>query len=283
MLSFFTVLCHGSFAVGLVPKLPSNTLIHSVAHNMFKVADVNNDNEISMEEFTDWSAQHVDSAALLTAFKRVSRNSSRGVDRRKLKRVDDTTPTIDTSQAADRLQELKTRHEAHEAALQQMRRGGKQFNVEQLRALQDAFEDNAGATGHLTKEAFVTVLQARYPELTVGAASALFESFDADNSGDLDLQEFTLGITRSVAGSMTQKLELLFSVLDQDHSGEVGIGELLAVLRKEKHKASEWTTLTEEVPDDCVVCVVCVVHSASTTAVVTRLAFVRLFCACTHS
>jgi len=46
---------------------------------------------------------------------------------------------------------------------------------------------------------------------------------------------------------MAQKLELLFNVLDRDGSGEVGVGDLMAIVRKEKSKANEWTVLTEEV------------------------------------
>ena len=44
----------------------------------------------------------------------------------------------------------------------------------------------------------------------------LFATFDVDNSGDIDLQEFTIGLSRSVGGSLSQKLEMLFNVFDKD-------------------------------------------------------------------
>lgn len=63
----------------------------------------------------------MDSSALLNAFKKVSRNASRSVDRRKLKRVDEQVDF--DSGAMARLDELKERHAAHEHALSLMNRG----------------------------------------------------------------------------------------------------------------------------------------------------------------
>ena len=48
--------------------------MQKVAEEMFEVADVNNDNEISFEEFLDWSRKHVASQSLLRTFKRVRRH-----------------------------------------------------------------------------------------------------------------------------------------------------------------------------------------------------------------
>ena len=132
--------------------------------------------------------------------------------------------------------------------------------------LQARFKSYANG-GSLQVTEFMKVIQEMYPEFTDGAAAGLFATFDTDHSGDVDVevravvqpgrgcniftahceQEFTLGITRLIKGSMSQKLELLFNVLDRDGSGEVGVGDLMAIVRKEKCKANEWTVLTEEV------------------------------------
>lgn len=61
-----------------------------------------------------------------------------------------------------------------------------------------------------------TTTTTRYPTLTPGALHGLFATFDVDNSGDIDLQEFTIGLSRSVGGSLSQKLEMLFNVFDKD-------------------------------------------------------------------
>lgn len=62
------------------------------------------------------------------------------------------------------------------------------FNIAQLKELQAKFKLEAGAASGLTMTGFVKVLTAMYPDLTEGAAAALFETFDKDHSGDIDLQ-----------------------------------------------------------------------------------------------
>ena len=58
----------------LLLRLPPESTVQKVAEEMFEVADVNNDNEISFEEFLDWSRKHVASQSLLRTFKRVRRH-----------------------------------------------------------------------------------------------------------------------------------------------------------------------------------------------------------------
>ena len=151
MLAFFTVLCHAAHSVGIVATLPSTANIRAVAKHMFSVADIDGDDEVSLEvlhvvvvavvgggvcvyvyvsakgahhmclplqEFTAWSSQHVDSSALLNAFKRVRRTASRSVDRRKLKRMDQHAEF--DSGALERLAQLQARQETQALAVRIM-------------------------------------------------------------------------------------------------------------------------------------------------------------------
>ena len=166
MLAFFTVLCHAAHSVGIVATLPSTANIRAVAKHMFSVADIDGDDEVSLEvlhvvvvavvvagggggaaaaaaaaagacarvcvvsatgahhrcmpfqEFTAWSSQHVDSSALLNAFKRVRRTASRSVDRRKLKRMDQQAEF--DSGALERLAQLQARQETQALAVRIM-------------------------------------------------------------------------------------------------------------------------------------------------------------------
>ena len=49
MLAFFTVLCHAAHSVGIVATLPSAANIRAVAKHMFSVADIDGDDEVSLE------------------------------------------------------------------------------------------------------------------------------------------------------------------------------------------------------------------------------------------
>ena len=73
---------------------------------------------LPLQEFTAWSSQHVDSSALLNAFKRVRRTASRSVDRRKLKRMDQQAEF--DSGALERLAQLQARQETQALAVRIM-------------------------------------------------------------------------------------------------------------------------------------------------------------------
>ncbi|SCU97609.1 LAFA_0G12288g1_1 [Lachancea sp. 'fantastica'] len=63
-------------------------------------------------------------------------------------------------------------------------------------------------------------------------AGRIMEVFDADNSGDVDFQEFITGLSIfSGRGSKDEKLQFAFKIYDIDKDGYISNGELFIVLK----------------------------------------------------
>lgn len=63
-------------------------------------------------------------------------------------------------------------------------------------------------------------------------AGRIMEVFDADNSGDVDFQEFITGLSIfSGRGSKDEKLKFAFKIYDIDKDGLISNGELFIVLK----------------------------------------------------
>ena len=105
------------------------------------------------------------------------------------------------------------------------------FDVGELRSLNALFKKqcflaaakmraNSGGDGgdsdleldefRLAKLEFCDVVCEEYPSLSRQLAMQLFDSFDEDNSGEVDLKEFTIGLLKVAVGTTPEKLELVF-------------------------------------------------------------------------
>ena len=74
------------------------------------------------------------------------------------------------------------------------------------------------------------IMTVRFPELEKALMKRLFDSYDVDNSGFIEFQEFVLGLSNLLSGTVNEKLRLLFDVLDLDGSGTIDIQEFLKAL-----------------------------------------------------
>ena len=98
----------------------------------------------------------------------------------------------------------------------------------------------ANENGGLTKATFRTALaffdqKAGYESIHAMAKSPhlsdhLFDVFDSDGNGEIDLNEFTVGLLSLVTGSKRDKVRSLFQMCDLDASGEIDHGEFYQLL-----------------------------------------------------
>jgi len=99
----------------------------------------------------------------------------------------------------------------------------------------------ANENGGLTKDTFRTALaffdqKAGYESISAMAKSRdlsdhLFDVFDTDGNGEIDLNEFTVGLLCLVTGSKRDKVRALFQLCDLDASGEIDHEEFYQLLR----------------------------------------------------
>jgi len=142
------------------------------------------------------------------------------------------------------------------------------FDVGELRSLNALFKKqcflaaakmraNSGGDGgdsdleldefRLAKLEFCDVVCEEYPSLSRQLAMQLFDSFDEDNSGEVDLKEFTIGLLKVAVGTTPEKLELVFQVLDANADGSIGISELLSMIKKGNDECMAITHFTSEI------------------------------------
>eukprot|EP00741_Cyanophora_paradoxa_P009794 tig00000147_g9489.t1 len=83
---------------------------------------------------------------------------------------------------------------------------------------------DSNGDGRLSKLEFI----AHFGNQQLG--SILFEAFDADQSGDVDVNEFISGLAVLSKGSLEERLEFAFTMFDVDRDGEVSKSEILNML-----------------------------------------------------
>lgn len=69
------------------------------------------------------------------------------------------------------------------------------------------------------------------------AVEKLFQLFDGDKSGHVDVKEFMIGLSNFTGASKEEKLKFAFSVYDEDGNGAITKDELMKIL-KSNHMAS---------------------------------------------
>ncbi|KAJ9498628.1 Calcineurin subunit B [Exophiala xenobiotica] len=89
----------------------------------------------------------------------------------------------------------------------------------------DRDEDNSGT---IEREEFLSLPQVSSNPL----ATRMIAIFDEDGGGDVDFQEFVLGLSAfSAKGHKEEKLKFAFKVYDIDRDGYISNGELFIVLK----------------------------------------------------
>ncbi|KAH3757406.1 hypothetical protein Pelo_10834 [Pelomyxa schiedti] len=100
-----------------------------------------------------------------------------------------------------------------------------------------SFKSHAGNDNRITKTAFLSILSG---VMYVDLAEKIFESFDRDGSGFMELKEYLemMGVTHG--GTIDQKLEASFHLFDKDTDGRVSrddIKDMFIMTVKQKRVA----------------------------------------------
>lgn len=106
---------------------------------------------------------------------------------------------------------------------------GSNFDKEEVDRLRKRFmkldKDNSGT---IEREEFLSLPQVSSNPL----ATRMIAIFDEDGGGDVDFQEFVLGLSAfSSKGNKEEKLKFAFKVYDIDRDGYISNGELFIVLK----------------------------------------------------
>lgn len=247
LFAFLSSLASAAYKCGMVKVRATAKEIQGVTDDAFKLADEDASGEIDVEEFIQWAREHVVSRRLIESFKHIRRKLRHKVDHRVMWRTDGRQVEV---------RGVKTLEGMNEAQRDQRRvldllrsESGRPFGTRDLRALRIAFDAECNRAGTLTVGPFKDILVDKHPRL-VGQdeiMERLFKSMDADNSGDLDPKEFTLGMLKFVDGNMRDKVKLMFETLDKDGNGDVGASELMELIQDNAEEAAEVAAMTEQV------------------------------------
>ncbi|XP_076438955.1 NADPH oxidase 5-like isoform X2 [Babylonia areolata] len=108
--------------------------------------------------------------------------------------------------------------------------GGAKSNREDEKTyaqIEKQFRAVAGPSGSLDRDTFRKALHVKKSYF----AERLFELFDDDNSGSIDLNELLQGLKTLTKGTPSEKLHFLFRIYDADNSGTISREELRTVLQ----------------------------------------------------
>ncbi|CAL9729231.1 calcineurin subunit B [Monosporozyma unispora] len=103
------------------------------------------------------------------------------------------------------------------------------FDRDEIERLRKRFMKlDRDSSGSIDKNEFMSI-----PGVSANPlATRIMEVFDADNSGDVDFQEFITGLSIfSGRGSKDEKLNFAFKIYDIDKDGFISNGELYIVLK----------------------------------------------------
>merc|ERR1712183_198324 len=92
------------------------------------------------------------------------------------------------------------------------------------------FQEYAGADAEMDQIEFCKCFKKCFPNVPGSEAGMLFDAADTSGDGKLDLKEFLSIITMTSKGTAEQKLEMMFRTYDADNSGTLEQDEFSAML-----------------------------------------------------
>lgn len=105
--------------------------------------------------------------------------------------------------------------------------GGNKMKPSFLKKLyQNTMNVDVQKTGHLDYEMFCRVFEAEASDLMW----AMFQAFDADSGGTVDLKELVVALGRFTSASKTDKLKFAFMMFDEDGNGTIDPDELRKII-----------------------------------------------------
>eukprot|EP01089_Gocevia_fonbrunei_P004293 TRINITY_DN1431_c0_g1_i2.p1 TRINITY_DN1431_c0_g1~~TRINITY_DN1431_c0_g1_i2.p1 ORF type:complete len:192 (-),score=47.63 TRINITY_DN1431_c0_g1_i2:96-671(-) len=92
-----------------------------------------------------------------------------------------------------------------------------------------AFKNQKGKNGEITKDRFIEVMT-KEGAADEQFANAIFDSFDRDGNGTIDIREYMALMGVSFGGGVDEKLEASFQLFDEDGNGELDKDEVERML-----------------------------------------------------
>ncbi|CAM4746349.1 unnamed protein product [Rotaria magnacalcarata] len=85
--------------------------------------------------------------------------------------------------------------------------------------------------GKLDRKQFLRVYKRFYPEGKAAKyCNFVFKAFDTDNNNWIDFTEFLLAVSISQHGNLEEKLNLAFSIYDQNRDGEINRKDIVKII-----------------------------------------------------
>lgn len=110
-----------------------------------------------------------------------------------------------------------------------------------------AFSARCDTRGLLKRGDFKDVMLDQYPALRrTAGVTYLFDFFDTNHDNVINFQEFALGMNRMTRGTLQQKIDLMFQVLDVSGDNLVSVAELMNFVDKSYGEFMEATSFVEE-------------------------------------
>ncbi|XP_015242774.1 calsenilin-like isoform X3 [Cyprinodon tularosa] len=105
-----------------------------------------------------------------------------------------------------------------------------QFTRKELQSLYRGFK-NECPSGLVDEETFKTIYSQFFPQGDATTyAHFLFNAFDVDRNGSIRFEDFVLGLSVLLRGSVTEKLRWAFNLYDINKDGYVTKEEMLAIM-----------------------------------------------------
>jgi len=108
------------------------------------------------------------------------------------------------------------------------------YTQAEIKELHKAFKErDADNSGNLDKDEFIGLMREQMGDGTSDAQlEAMFVSFDHDGSGDVSFNELTVALSMLSTMDVESKLDFCFSLYDADNSGHLCTDELRAVIEQ---------------------------------------------------
>ncbi len=260
MVMLTRVVSRGLNRIGSIDVVADYDALEALAQTTFEELDKNHDNELTIEEFLVWAQENGSATMLLSKLITRSRDNASDVKggasgvsikgkrslrgnrplqskksekagkghHRNRNEINEVVLKAETRMAMDRRKMISTVCSRKIVRSLALITGLPLSGVSELASEfgKYAWENK----GKLSERHFMKIMTVRFPELEKALMKRLFDSYDVDNSGFIEFQEFVLGLSNLLSGTVNEKLRLLFDVLDLDGSGTIDIQEFLKAL-----------------------------------------------------
>ncbi len=109
-----------------------------------------------------------------------------------------------------------------------------EIRAEQVNRAMEKFHNmDKDHSGEITFQEFCSLMEVE----PTGEYQKMFNLFDTDKSGNIDIKEFMLGLSNFTGASKEDRVEFVFNLFDADHNGFLTEEELIEIL-KSNHMTS---------------------------------------------